>query len=326
MNSKELVRRAIEFKTPERLPFWQHFSGRFCDDVNDCMEMDRQRAGWFFDNPDSMDDWGCRWAAGGTKNMGQVVEHPLTELSALASYRPPNPVDSFYFARLQEEIAAYPQKYCLVTSHFGIFERMHMLHGFSETLMDLYDDPAALEPLADMVLDYKLKQFTELHRRFGDAVDGVFMTDDWGTQQNTFIGGELFREFFLPRYRKLTELVHSFGWNFILHSCGRTKSFIPLFIECGFDGLNIQVLEQDIAEIGELSRDKIAFLVMPDYQTTLQSENRAIISAQVNAIVKHWSTPKGGLAALCFGDLDELAVPEQAAEIMLEEFERASRT
>ena len=76
MQSREIVRRTIEFKNPSRLPFFQHAIADVPDDVCDTWEMDRARNGWFFDTP-GMDDWGCGWTVTDVKNMGQVVEHPL---------------------------------------------------------------------------------------------------------------------------------------------------------------------------------------------------------------------------------------------------------
>ena len=59
MERKEIVRRAIEFGNPPRLPFFigsawlEKLSSQFDDfpnDVCDSWEMDRQEAGWYFDN------------------------------------------------------------------------------------------------------------------------------------------------------------------------------------------------------------------------------------------------------------------------------------
>ena len=44
---KEIVKKAIEFKGPPRLPFWQSFYEDIPSDVCDCWEMDRQKNGWF---------------------------------------------------------------------------------------------------------------------------------------------------------------------------------------------------------------------------------------------------------------------------------------
>jgi hypothetical protein len=64
MDRRELVRRAIEFRQPPRLPFWQHWNHKlpeYPDDVCNIWELDRARAGWFFDRP-GPDDWGCGWS------------------------------------------------------------------------------------------------------------------------------------------------------------------------------------------------------------------------------------------------------------------------
>ena len=45
MSGYELVRKAIEFDSPERLPFFQHVTANAPDDVCDSWEMDRQKAG-----------------------------------------------------------------------------------------------------------------------------------------------------------------------------------------------------------------------------------------------------------------------------------------
>ncbi len=85
MESREIVRRAIEFEGPPRLPFWQHSSHKmpgFPDDVCNIWEMDRAEAGWFFDNP-APDDWGCQWETKDSRNMGQVVVCPLASWSEL---------------------------------------------------------------------------------------------------------------------------------------------------------------------------------------------------------------------------------------------------
>ena len=95
MESKEIVRRAIEFDSPPRLPFMlgekmsEKFGG-FPNDICDCWEMDRQKAGWFFDNP-APDDWGCIWERTKVKNSGQVVFSPLKDWDKLQTYSPPNP-------------------------------------------------------------------------------------------------------------------------------------------------------------------------------------------------------------------------------------------
>lgn len=82
-------------------------------------------------------------------NMGQVTFYSLEHWNKLASYRPPDPHDDFYEARGQ---------YVVVTCHFNLIERLHMLHGFARTMEDFYLAPEKIEKVLDMTLDFKLAQ------------------------------------------------------------------------------------------------------------------------------------------------------------------------
>ena len=144
MLRREIVTRAIEFSSPPRLPFWQNVLAEAPNDFCDCWEMDRAKRGWFFDHAVE-DDWGCGWAVSAVKNMGQVVHHPLADWARLASYRPPDPRDPFYFERIEPILAAAGDRYVVVTCHFNLIERLHMLRGFAATLADFYLEPAKIE-------------------------------------------------------------------------------------------------------------------------------------------------------------------------------------
>ncbi len=323
MQRREIVRRAIEFDHPPRLPFWQAVVEFAPSDVCDCWEMDRAKAGWFFDNAASAaDDWGCGWdCTASRKNMGQVVHHPLEDWAKLDSYRPPNPRDPFYFARIEDCIVDAGDRYVAVTSHFNLMERLHMLHGFPQTLADLCLEPRKIEKLLDMILEYKLEHFDELARRFGDRVHGLFCTDDWGTQTGTFISGKMFEDFFLERYRTLVDAVHGHGWHFMLHSCGKVNNFVPYFIDAGIDVLNLeQPRTYGIDELGARFAGKICFLTTADIQATLPTGDAQRIRDEVRLLVENWSTPRGGFVVFNYGFGDEIGCTRATTEVMFWEF------
>ena len=316
----ELVTRAIEFDCPERLPFFQHVYPAAPDDVCDSWELDRQKAGWFFDTP-LPDDWGCIWEVTDVKNMGQVVRGPLEDWSRLDSYRPPNPKDPFYFERVEKDIAAAGDRYVCLTSHFNLIERLHMLHGFEQTMVDFYYEPEKIDRVLDMVLDFKMDQVDEIHRRFGDRVHGVFLTDDWGTQNGTFISPELFDRFFFDRYRTLVSRYHEHGYHFILHSCGRINNFVDRFIKAGVDVMNMQQPRAyGIEELGRRFRGRIAFLATVDIQSTLPSGDPEEIRREAHELVEHWSTPEGGFIVFNYGDGEGIGVGPDTTRVMFEAF------
>ena len=322
MQPREIVKRAIEFGKPPRLPFWQDVVAGVPSDVCDCWEMDRARRGWFFDHA-AEDDWGCGWKVTETKNMGQVVHHPLEDWARLDTYRPPNPRDPFYFERIDEIVSAAADRYVVVTCHFNLIERLHMLHGFSQTLADFYLEPVKIEKLLEMILDFKLELFDELNRRFGDRIDGLFCTDDWGTQNGTFISGKMFEDFFLQRYRRMVRAVHDCGWHFMLHSCGKINAFVPYFIDLAMDVLNMQQPRAyGIEALGRQFAGKVCFLTTADIQATMPSGDLERIREEVRLLVENWATPDGGFIVFNYGFDEAIGTTPEATEVMFREFQR----
>lgn len=67
----------------------------------------------------------------------------------------------------------------------------------------------------------------------------VICGTDFGTQNSTFCSADTFRELYMPYYKRVNSWIHAnTGWKTFKHSCGAVGSFIPLFIEAGFDILN----------------------------------------------------------------------------------------
>jgi uroporphyrinogen decarboxylase len=325
MTPREIVRRAIRFDSPPRLPFWQHWNHkvpRAPDDVCNIWEMDRQQAGWFFDAP-GPDDWGCGWAATDVKNMGQVVENPLRTWSDFDRYRPPDPCNPFYYDRLGPLLDAAGDRYVALTAHSLLFSRLHKLRGFAATMEDFYLAPERVHQALDMITDFKIRQCGELHRRFPGRIDGLFMTDDWGTQQGTLVAGRTFDEFFATRYRRIFDAVHACGWDVILHSCGRINAFVPALVELGVDVLNMQQTRNyGLIEFGEQFRGKVCFLATVDIQSTLPRGDEAEIREEARQIVRHWSTPAGGMIAFDYGDWAAIRVKPESFDAMFDEFVR----
>jgi hypothetical protein len=323
MTSHEIVYRAIKFQTPPRLPFWQHWNHKmpgFPDDVHNIWEMDRAEAGWFFDNA-APDDWGCGWSATELKNIGQVTAWPLSDWTALDSYRPPNPRNPFYYDRLGPLIAAADGRYVVLTAHNLLFSRLHKLRGFAATMEDFYAEPEKIHRVLDMIVDFKLQQCDELRRRFGDRIHGLFIADDWGTQEGPFISRKTFDEFFAPRYRTIFKAIHDCGWHVILHSCGRINTLVPALIELGVDVLNMQQSRSyGIEEFGAQFRGKVCFLATVDIQTTLPRGNETEIRDEARLLVKHWSTPQGGFIAFDYGAWEALGVRPELPRVMFDAF------
>jgi uroporphyrinogen decarboxylase len=146
------------------------------------------------------------------------------------------------------------------------------LRGVDQILMDLYLNP----DMAQAIFRHVAEFYRQYMRRTLEAAQGnidiVFTGDDFGTQQNTFMSNETWREMLKEGFRSFIDIGHEFGCKVAHHTCGCVAGLIPEFIECGLDVLNPlqpDVQGMDYARLkAEFGRD-IAFHGGVSIQKTL---------------------------------------------------------
>lgn len=91
----------------------------------------------------------------------------------------------------------------LVTSILatGLFERLHFLMGFEDTLMNLLEEPEAMHELLDELLEVRMTYVRLLIDNMKPEV--IIHHDDFGSKHNLFMSYDTWCEFFKERYRKL---------------------------------------------------------------------------------------------------------------------------
>ncbi len=319
MTGYELIKRAIEFKRPPRIGIRFDEMG-----INDTYIVTYGFGSNFQPENPEEDEWGYVRQKTDMRNMGQVTAHPIQTIEDAASHQFPDPDDDGRYEIIETILPYAGDRYVLGYIGFGIFEQLHFLHGFAESLADLYLNPPLIERLLDVITDFKLSLISNFHKRFPGKMHGVTMTDDWGTQQATFISVPMWQKYFRPRYKKLFDAAHDAGMHFWLHSCGRVNDLIPEFIDLGLDVINLQQPRAlGIEEIGRRFRGKICFESLVDIQVTLPCGSEAEINEEAALLLKHWSTPEGGFILGDYDDPEAIQVSYEQKKMMLEAFKRA---
>ena len=115
-------------------------------------------------------------------------------------------------------------------------------------------------------------------------IDGVFVGDDFGTQQGLLISPEMWRKYVKTRYKKLISVIKSYGLKYCHHSCGGIRPIIPDLIEIGIDVLHpIQPLAAGMNN-KELSREfgkELTFYGGIDEQRTLPNGSPEDVKREV---------------------------------------------
>jgi len=114
------------------------------------------------------------------------------------------------------------------------------VRDIAEWYMTVAESPGFVASLFDRQVDIAIENLRRLHAIAGDVIDVVVVCGtDFGTQESTFCSVATYNSLWKPRYRRINDWIHAnTSWKTFKHSCGAIESFIPSFIDSGFDILN----------------------------------------------------------------------------------------
>ncbi|UCF98343.1 MAG: hypothetical protein JSV89_02125 [Spirochaetaceae bacterium] len=320
MSPYEVVRKAIEFDAPERLPV--RFDELGISDIHFLgWNQFRPYESSYSETAD--DEWGCVWTRTSVKNMGQVKGHPLAEIGAIDHYRWPDPDNPRFYAGMDRMLPGSNDKYVLTGIFMLLFERIHSLRGFENTMVDLLERPKLFNRIADNVEAFGIGVIKNLADRFGNTIHGFTFTDDWGTERGLLIHPEMWRRVFKPRYKSIFSAIHECGWHVWMHSCGKINDIMDDLIDIGVDVINLQQPQVlGIEETGRKFRGRISFETLCDIQKTLPRGNEDDIRLEARQLIDCWAAPTGGFILSDYGDGEAIGVAAEKKRLMLEVFQK----
>ncbi|MBM3499176.1 MAG: hypothetical protein FJX74_10955 [Armatimonadetes bacterium] len=260
MTRREIVRRAVTFGGPERVPI--HYCNR------DLEHSDTAGTGWaaatgFVPSEPGMTEWGYVWQSL-DRTMGQPHVHPLADWSAVEGYRPPDPLAPGRLDHLPAFLDANSDRYTVFGVGISGFNCAMFMRGVEQFLMDLHLDRPKAERVLDLVFAVENEIIDQLAPH---PLDCVKFGDDWGTQDGLMVNPEVWREVFKPRYADQYERIHRQGKHVWLHTCGDVWEIIPDLLEIGLDIL--ELLQPDLFGIERLAQEfggQVCFCCSVDHQ------------------------------------------------------------
>ena len=180
-----------------------------------------------------VDEWGIRWHGVGP-TRGQVKVSPLTEPS-VKGYRFPSRLSSEVLRTMAVQAETCRHRYRIVKLG-ALWEQATFLRGMEELLVDLMLHPRFVHELLDGILDVLLANVGLCTAEMD--VDGMWLSDDYGSQSGLLMSPDLWRTFVRPRVQRLCDAVHSSGHHFVLHSDGAIGPVVPDIAEIGVDILH----------------------------------------------------------------------------------------
>ncbi len=289
----ERVRRAIEFRRPDRVPvvYWNR------DQAQGDLMLYHLALGapgegsvnaWDW----SLNEWGYRLVKCGDGTMGHPVEPVYRVLPRAADIRVPPLREE---ERMSETAAFFDRcgdRYRLASFDLSGFTVYTFLRGFENAMQDFLLEPGGFAALMDHIVDFEC-DLMRLVARHG--FHGIHFADDWGTQTGLMISPALWRGLFKPRYARQFSLARALGLHTWYHCCGGFLPIMEDFREIGVDVLNIsQPNVNDMAEVGRRLRGRQCFMVPISYQTTSISGTVEEIYAEAARLHQLLATREGG--------------------------------
>jgi len=125
--------------------------------------------------------------------------------------------------------------------HLQVWMGIGAFNGIGIFPMLCLTEPDYVAELHELVTEHMLSNVRILLPEIAPYIDILMVAaDDWGTQNNLIASPRVFRNLFLPYYRRINDECHRLAPQLkqFLHCCGAVYNLLDLVIEAGFDILN----------------------------------------------------------------------------------------
>lgn len=266
---KELVKQAIGFRNPERVPivFWN------CDQSEGDLMLYHLSMGVPGDGTPEKNawdwqtnEWGYRLERMDDGTMGHPTRPFFADPPEPGSVRKPALREEERMSAAAAFLERCEDRYRLASLDLSGFTVYTLLRGFEASMEDFVLREASFAALMDAILEFECDLMAMASRH---GFDGIHFADDWGTQSGMMISPRLWRSLFKPRYARQFERAHELGLDVWYHCCGNFAPIVADFREVGVDVLNIsQPNVMDLNDVSRKLRGQQCFMMPLSYQTT----------------------------------------------------------
>lgn len=282
----ELVRQAIRFESPERIPVWYVNCDQTEGDVIVYhLSLDME------DRPGT-NEWGYHLEKLGDGTMGHPTQPSLPDWETAEALRPPPLREDARLAGAAAYFDLCEDRYRLASLDLSGFTVYTLMRGFENSMTDFLVEPERSARLLDKIFDWECEVIEMVARR---GFHGIHFADDWGTQTGLMISPALWRKLFKPRYERQFRLARNAGLESWFHCCGNLTEIAEDFHEIGVDVLNIaQPNVVDVNQVSARLRGRQCFLIPMSYQTVSISGTPEEIYAEAERLYGLLGTNRGG--------------------------------
>jgi len=188
------------------------------------------------------DDWGriIKWANSEEKRRStfpQFIEFPVKNRIDFKEYcNRLNPVDEGRYPKNWSTlIEKYKNRDYPLGIHIdGLFGFIRQIIGLENLSLLFYDDPVFVEEVMEYHMNFVLEYAKPILNQI--ELDFAIFWEDMAYNKGSLVSPELVRKLMLPRYKKITDLLHQYKIDLIwVDSDGTVKELIPIWLDAGIN-------------------------------------------------------------------------------------------
>jgi len=246
---RNLVKEAIAHKRTGRVPYCIAFTP---DGEKELQKVIGKRSAIEFADNDIIQvgaPW-WNWDNPGPEWTSPEIPLSISRVAGTGSYE-------VFFDNLKR-LRDNSDKYILVMVYGSHFEKANFARGIENFLADMSGEPEFARKLLTRIIDKNMVMLENfLSAR---EIDGVLLGSDWGSQIDLLMSPATWQDMIRPGEQREYDLVHAYGKDVWIHSCGNVLKIIPSLIEMGVDVLNpVQPEAMDLARLKSEFGSKLAF-------------------------------------------------------------------
>jgi hypothetical protein len=170
--------------------------------------------------------------------------------------------------------------------------------GVENVSLVIYDDPAWFEEMVETCADCIIGTLTRVLET-GGQFDACGMWEDMAYNRGPLISPKHFKQYLVPHYRRITDLLHRYGVDVIWLDCdGNIEKLVPLWFDAGVNCMFP-------LEVGTWGADPIAYrqqygkdlLIMGGFDKHILAESKAAIEREVHRLTL--LVEQGGYIGFC---------------------------
>lgn len=178
------------------------------------------------------DEWGARRKLTGDC-IAAVMDSPIPDITAHASYHFPDPHAPHRFAQLEKAVERFGDRRAVVLNLRDGWSDMRDLLGYEEAMIQFMMEPQLFADLLNRVVDYNLELAAIARERY--ELEIVATTDDIAFASGLLLPLPQYLEIIGPAFKRVMQGYKQLGYLIVKHCDGNINDLMDFWIECGID-------------------------------------------------------------------------------------------